>query len=254
MFQLSDPAIQEIFIHKFMAHENYRKQFLAFKKQFDQNPREFIIDWEERFPCLDDSTQGLGFEPHYTYHTAWAARILAENRPRCHVDISSALYFATIVSAFIPVQYYEFRPPNIKLSGLNAQSIDLQQLPFEDNSVDSLSCMHVVEHLGLGRYGDSLNSDADLQAIQELKRVLAHNGSLLFVVPIGKARIQYNAHRIYSYEQIVGYFSELSLREFSLIPDNALQTGMIRDATRQDCDLQSWGCGCFWFVKNESRS
>ena len=112
--------------------------------------------------------------------------------------------------------------------------------------------MHVVEHLGLGRYGDKLYSDADLKAIRELKRVLAIGGTLLFVVPIGKARIQFNAHRIYSYEQIADCFSDLLLREFSLIPDNAIQEGMIYNATSEDSDNQIWGCGCFRFEKRKN--
>ena len=73
---------------------------------------------------------------------------------------------------------------------------DLANLPFEINSVQSLSCMHTVEHVGLGRYGDPIDPDGDLKAIKEIKRVLAVNGNLLFVVPIGKPKIVYNAHRI----------------------------------------------------------
>ena len=63
--------------------------------------------------------------------------------------------------------------------------------------------------------------DADLQAIAELKRVLAVGGSLLFVAPVGKPKIMFNAHRVYSYDEITKYFEGLELREFALIPDNA---------------------------------
>lgn len=37
---------------------------------------------------------------------------------------------------------------------------------------------------------------------------------------IGKSKIAYNVHRIYSYQQIMSYFEDLELQEFSLIPDN----------------------------------
>lgn len=109
--------------------------------------------------------------------------------------------------------------------------------------------MHTVEHIGLGRYGDPIDYDGDLKAISELKRVLAIDGNLLFVVPIGKPIIKFNAHRIYSLKQVLSYFKELQLLEFSLIPDNALETGIIKNASEEICDQQVYACGCFWFKK-----
>ena len=123
-------------------------------------------------------------------------------------------------------------------------------MPFADNSVESLSCMHTVEHVGLGRYGDTMDPSGDIKAISELKRILAPGGSLLFVVPIGIPKIEFNAHRIYSYAQIIEYFSDVELKEFSLIPDNAFDVGIISNASSDLADAQEWGCGCFWFTKN----
>ncbi|NDC42314.1 MAG: DUF268 domain-containing protein, partial [Chitinophagia bacterium] len=56
-------------------------------------------------------------------------------------------------------------------------------LPFESDSIPSLSCMHTIEHVGLGRYGDQLDPQGDLKAIAELKRVVQPGGDLLFVTP-----------------------------------------------------------------------
>ena len=70
-----------------------------------------------------------------------------------------------------------------------------------------------------------------------------------FVVPVGQPKIIFNAHRIYSYEQILEYFSDLELKQFSLIPDKADQLGLILNATQAESDKQSYGCGCFWFKK-----
>jgi hypothetical protein len=106
--------------------------------------------------------------------------------------------------------------------------------------------MHTVEHIGLGRYGDELDADGDIKAINELKRVLQPGGDLLFVTQVGKPVIQFNAHRIYSYEQIIEYFSPLTLKEFSLIPD---QGGLIESADPSLVAQQHYGCGCFWFKK-----
>ncbi|WP_371372137.1 DUF268 domain-containing protein [Sporomusa aerivorans] len=135
------------------------------------------------------------------------------------------------------------------MSNLQSLKADLLKLPFADKSVQSLSCMHVIEHIGLGRYGDEIDPCGDIKAIKELKRVLAFHGDLLFVVPIGKAKIMFNAHRIYSYEQIISYFPEFDLKEFSLVPDLHTKYGFIKNATKEIADQQNYGCGCFWFQR-----
>ncbi|WP_197525915.1 DUF268 domain-containing protein [Methanocella paludicola] len=167
------------------------------------------------------------------------------------MDISSSLYFCSIMSSVIPIKFYDYRPAEIILTGLSADRADLLALPFDDMSIKSISCMHTVEHIGLGRYGDLINPMGDLKAISELKRILAQDGSLLFVVPIGKPKIAFNAHRIYSYEQIMGYFSDLTLEEYALIPDNQNDIGIIYNASKEITDKQEYGCGCFWFRKNK---
>jgi SAM-dependent methyltransferase len=183
--------------------------------------------------------------------TPEAAEIILKEKPEKHYDIGSILSFSTMLSAFLPVEFYDYRPVEIKLSNLKTKHADLLSLPFKDNSVKSISCLHTLEHVGLGRYGDPLDPDGDLKAIKELIRVLAPGGTLLIAIPIGRPKIEFNAHRIYSYDQIFKYFNSLVLKEFSLIPDNAIETGIISLATKKDSDEQNYGCGCFWFKKNE---
>ncbi len=231
------------------AKLRFRAEFKAFQDLVEASQKRFDIDWEDRYPCLTDRTPKTGFDRHYVYHCGWAARAVSETRPEYHVDISSQLYFSTLVSAFVPVRFYDYRPAEIELKGLTSESADLCALPFEDRSIASLSCMHVVEHVGLGRYGDPLDPEGDLKAISELKRVLAPGGSLLFVVPIGKPRIMFNAHRIYSYGQVRDYFSELELKQFAMVPDKPTDGGLIIDASESMADAQRYGCGCFWFTR-----
>ena len=107
----------------------------------------------------------------------------------------------------------------------------------------------MVEHVGLGRYGDSIDPLGDNKAMQELLRVLAIGGNLLFVVLVGKPKIMFNAHRIYSYEQIMHSFSTLKLIEFALIPEDPKEGGISYYATSIDVANQVYGCGCFWFTK-----
>jgi len=225
----------------------FRRDFATFRHLSETDHR-FRLSWSERQPRLYEKTTTTTFDHHYVLHTAWAARVIAKNNPKHHVDISSSLYFSALVSAFVPISFYDYRPADLRLSGLSCGKADLLDLPFEDSSVRSLSCMHVVEHVGLGRYGEPLNPTADLKAMSELKRVLAPGGSLLFVVPIGKPRIVFNAHRIYSQLQIADAFRDLRLRRFDLITDDS-QEGLLENASVEQADSQSYGCGCFWFQR-----
>ena len=82
----------------------------------------------------------------------------------------------------------------------------------------------------------------------ELQRVLAPGGSLLFVVPVGRPRILFNAHRIYAHQQIVAAFAELQLVEFALVPDFP-RIELVPDAPPALADAQTYGCGCFLFTR-----
>lgn len=223
-----------------------RRRLLASAKH--TIPR-FPLSWRDSYLQLFDRTSHTPFDPHYVYHPAWAARVLATTRPEKHIDIASILSFPTIVSAFVPVDYYDYRPAPLNLSGLTSKAGDLHALPFADNSVPSLSCMHTIEHVGLGRYGDPIDYDGDLKAIRELVRVLAPGGSILFVTPVGKPRLMFNAHRIYSYEHIIEAFAGLTLKEFSLVPDDFKTHGLITNADPALVKDQTYACGCFWFTK-----
>ena len=210
---------------------------------------EFRAEWQDRWARLDDDTGHLPFDAHYVYHTAWAARVLAQVAPAKHVDISSYTYFATIASAFVPVEFYDYRPANIRLSNLHCGAADLCRLELEDQSVESISCMHTIEHIGLGRYGDPLDASGDQKALAELQRVVSPGGSLMIVVPVGTPRIQFNAHRIYDPEMIEHALGELQLQQLSVLPDDS-DSGLIENPDRDFVLAQRYGCGCFWFKRS----
>src|SRR5688572_16872077 len=122
-------------------------EYFRFKKK---NDKRLQLSFSEIYPCLNDKIKTTGFDRHYTYHPAWASRILAQTRPAYHLDISSILSFSTIVSAFIPVEFCDYRPADIQLKNYGSCFADLKSLSFPDSSIPSLSCMHTVEHIGLG--------------------------------------------------------------------------------------------------------
>jgi len=53
------------------------------------------------------------------------------------------------------------------------------------------------EHDGLGRYGDPIDPEGDLKAMNKMKTIIKKNGLLFLSVPTGKDLLVWNAHRIY---------------------------------------------------------
>lgn len=226
----------------------YLCDFDSFKTLTAKNSR-FICRWEDRYPCLHDDTANTDFDRHYVLHPAWAMRILVQSKPALHVDIASTLRFAAQLSSIMQVKHYDHRPPLLNIENLECGQVDLTNLPFATNSIVSLSCMHTLEHVGLGRYGDQLDIDGDLKAAAELSRVLSPGGNLLFVVPVGRSRIEFNAHRIYAYSQAMDLFPALQLKQYALIPDLHETGDILYGASETLTDSQTHGCGCFWFTK-----
>ncbi len=237
------------FLYEFKKEWNQKLIFKKFKK-LSKHDKRFKLNWNDRYLFCNDATNVTEFEPHYIYHPAWATRVIKEIHPPLHIDFSSTLAFVSTLSAFIQVDFYDYRPANLFLSDLNCKQADLTQLPFEDASISCMSCMHVIEHIGLGRYGDPLDPEGDVKAINELKRVLKPGGNLILVTPVGKQRVQWNAHRIYNFDYISSFFKEgYVIKEFALIPDDALKTGIKYNTALEEINAQEYGCGCWWIQK-----
>lgn len=255
VFQLKAAVrkVNNFFTQKRSTQQRWKKfqdDFHAFAA-LNEKINRFPCRWEDRYPCLDDDTVNTAYDRHYVLHLAWAMRILARNYPDLHIDIASTLRFVAQLSSIIPVKHYDYRPPLLNIDNLECGQVDLTNLPFTANSIGSLSCMHTLEHIGLGRYGDPLDSDGDIKAAGELARVLLPGGNLLFVVPVGRSRIAFNAHRIYSYRQVLDLFPSLQLKQYALIPDSHETGDILYGASETLTDSQNHGCGCFWFTKDD---
>ena len=137
-----------------------------------------------------------------------------------------------------------FGPLKVDLIGLNPVAGSIAALPLEDGSITSLSCLHVVEHVGLGRYGDQLDPLGTRRACKELTRVLAPGANLFVSLPVGRPRVCFNAHRVHSPLQVLSYFEGLELMEFSAVDD----CGKFREkADLDEMGQANYACGLFWF-------
>ena len=208
-------------------------------------PSDFRV--RDSYPCLADWVQSTPFDPHYFYQSAWLARQIAQVRPGRHTDIGSDVRMIGVLSAFVDVSFVDFRPLRTRLEGLQCIAGNLTALEFVSGSLESLSCLHVIEHVGLGRYGDPLDIAGSVRALSELQRVLAPGGRLYISVPIGRERVCFNAHRVFSPRTIVDALPELSLLKMSAVDDQGEYID-VRDI--DSCNGFEYGCGMFVFAKN----
>jgi SAM-dependent methyltransferase len=200
----------------------------------------------DSFPCLADWTPYTPFDPHYFYQAIWLARHLAALKPSVHVDIGSSIVTIAATSAYVPTIFVDYRPLKVAVKGVFPVGANLLALPFGDGQLSSLSCLHVIEHIGLGRYGDPLIPKGTHIAAKELARVLAPGGKLFLSMPVGRERTQFNAQRIFRPSTIVAMFEGLRVESFGLIDDEG---HLIQPAALSIGEACEYGCGLFEMTK-----
>jgi hypothetical protein len=218
----------------------YLTDWLAFSRQSGS----WSVKAVDSYPCLADRLPTTPFDPHYFYQGNWLARRLAEAKPRQHVDIGSSALTIGVLSAHVPTIFVDYRPLVVRQNGLACVAGDINSLPFADWSVTSLSCLHVIEHIGLGRYGDPLNVDGARLAAEELQRLVGQGGTLYLSTPIGRQRVCFNAHRVFAPATILSLFSQLQLARFSYVSDDGTLHENVSPALVPELE---YGCGFFEF-------
>jgi SAM-dependent methyltransferase len=200
------------------------------------------LRWRDAFPKVTDRLVSSPFDAHYLYQDTWAAQRVAEAAPPRHVDVGSRVDLVCFLTAVTPVTFVDIRPLAAEIEGLESIAGSVVDLPYEDGSLPSVSCLHVAEHIGLGRYGDPLDPAGTRRAAAELQRVVAPGGELLFSVPVGRPRVCFNAHRIHDPHDVRAFFGELELVEFAGVDD----AGRFR-RRRELGELagQNYACGMF---------
>jgi hypothetical protein len=248
--------------HTFKMRRKLAKLYLAspkaykwFRSSLAQWNASAPARWQARYGDLfpittdKDDTSGLGARGHYFLQDLWAAQNVCRYAPTLHVDVgSSVVGFVSHVASFCPVEFVDIRPLACDVPNLSWLKGSINSLPYQAGTVRSLSCLHVIEHVGLGRYGDPVDPEAWVGGLQELQRALAVGGQLLIGTPVGKRLVRFNAHRIFDPEDIPNALDQLKLEEFSFIPtDDSLS--WVSNADFAEARAYDYGCGLYRFTK-----
>lgn len=230
------PFIGAIYIPRYVGH------WLQYRKRTKSNIPQFV----DSYPCLTDWTQYTPFDPHYFYQGAWLSRRLRRDNPVVHVDIASSVLTVSTISAHVDTIFVDYRPIRTNLVGMTPVAGTVINLPFATSSIASLSCLHVIEHIGLGRYGDRIDPEGSAKAARELTRVLSSGGLLYVSTPVGRERVEFNAHRVFAPETVIALFDQLQLVEFSLVDDVGAFHECVSTTQAQG---SNYACGLYVFRK-----
>ncbi len=228
----------------------YSNDLLTFKAQ--RTSDDFKIT--SLFPVLTDKSDTAGRLPkHYFKQDLLVAQHVFNNKPVTHVDVGSRIDgFVANVASFRPIEVIDIRPMELELENFKFLQIDLMQ-PLQANYnqyTDSLSCLHALEHFGLGRYGDKIDFDGHLKGYNNLKQMLKPGGLFYFSVPIGPQRIEFNAHRVFSVSYLLKMVEpDFTVEDFYFIDDDNMLHHQ-PDLEMANATANSFGCnyGCGIFI------
>lgn len=209
-------------------------------------------------PCLHDWRDEAGATKNeYFWQDLLLAKRIFEANPRHHVDIGSRIDgFVTHVASFRSIEVFDVRPvstviPGVTFSQANVMSQD--HLPHtEGGHCDSLSCLHALEHFGLGRYGDPIDERGYEKGIANMAGLLSPGGTFYLSTPVGRPRVAFNANRVFDPRDIarIAKANRLELSELWSIGSNSDIQYMQGTAADQDrLADQEYSLGVFVFKK-----
>lgn len=207
------------------------------------------------YPILTDRQEDAsGQLGAYFHQDMLVARRVLEAAPKRHMDVGSRIDgFVAHVAVFRPIDVLDIRPLHSTIHNVRFIEADLMQATGElAASTDSLSCLHALEHFGLGRYGDPINPEGHLKGFRNLIDMLVPEGTLYLSFPIGAAAVEYNAHRVFDCQEVLSWpgSESLRLKGFDFVDDHGvLHESVPPKEIPRRCAALRHGCGIYTFAR-----
>ena len=209
-------------------------------------------------PVLHDKLEESGStNSEYFWQDLLVARWINKANPRKHVDIGSRIDgFVSHVASFREIEVFDIRPINEKIPGVSFKQADLMTSNFlskiNEEYCDSLSCLHALEHFGLGRYGDPIDNQGSEKGLENMASLIQKDGCFYLSLPIGQERVEFNANRVFDPHYIIKIAAKNSLFLKSLTIVNS--SGFVKEITPNKKELKKlsldlYNLGIFIFIK-----
>ena len=207
-------------------------------------------------PSLEDRYAESGMvKGHYFHQDLLVAQRVSANQPRLHVDIGSRVDgFVAHVAAFRRIVVFDVRPLSSGIRNVEFVRVDISAplASYLHDYCDSISCLHALEHFGLGRYGDPISYDGHIAGLLNIHQILQKGGKFYLSVPIGPQRIEFNAHRVFSIQYLARLLqTDYRIDRFSFVDDKGElhEIARIDDAEAKRNFGCHYGCGIFEMTK-----
>jgi hypothetical protein len=217
-------------------------------------------------PYLGDRfKEGGSTKNEYFWQDLLVAQHIFRNNPVLHVDVGSRIDgFVAHVASFREIEVFDIRSLSSMIPGVKFKQADLMSASSvsalcndTQGYCDSLSCLHAIEHFGLGRYGDFVNPNGYKLGIDNLSKLLKPGGRLYLSTPIGKERVEFNANWVFSPMTILNIARNAGLQLIELtVLDQQGGHEDVADLTASKMDElanQHYRLGIFQFVKETAR-
>ena len=164
--------------------------------------------------------------------------------------------FVAHVASFREIEVFDVRPISTLIPGVVFKRADLMKPDSlsskEWGSCDSLSCLHAIEHFGLGRYGDPVDPRGYDHGMDNMAKLLKPEGRFYLSTPIGQERVEFNSHWVFDPRSIIrcAEKSGLQLQQLTLIGEGGtVRTIQLTEAALWECAQRSYNLGVFVFRK-----
>lgn len=241
------------FIHSLKGFPIYLRNYNKLKHQLIGS-KDFKIT--NLNPIFSDRFESSGImSGHYFHQDLLVAKKIHKNNPLRHIDIGSRIDgFVAHVASFRDIEIIDIRYQNSIIENIKFYQQDLMN-PLDPHFLactDSISSLHAIEHFGLGRYGDPVDMDGHIKALENIHKMLKIDGIFYFSTPIGSQRIEFDAHRVFCLCYLMNYFKDkYSIKSFSFVDDSGL---LNENAVLSESNISSnfscyLGCGIFELIK-----
>lgn len=227
-------------LHSIRGWRRFAEDRAAFKKMSGADS----IAWGSELPMLQEWYETSGGLGVYFHQDRCVARWIFDASPLRHLDVGSRVDgFIGHLSVFREVEVIDIRPAPGEVHGVKFHQLDLMA-PMSTEWVgctDSLSCLHTIEHFGLGRYGDPIDPDGHLKGLTQLKQMVKSGGRLYLSTQIGPERVEFNAHRVFAAKTVLDWFTDdWEIERVAIIND---QETLIEDVDRNSEEVERhFGC------------
>jgi len=252
------PEIRQSYWPLFCSVKRRPRRFIKILK--DRNFLESLAAWKQQGGRIDDFMPILGenrenaggIDSHYFNQDILVAQQIFRKNPVRHVDIGSRLDgFIAHVAAFRPIEVFDLRPLKTEIPNIIFRQADLMRLDSTlEGCCDSLSSLHVIEHFGLGRYGDLTDTLGHQKGFLNLTLMVKPGGTLYLSFPVGRSRVEYNSCRVFDPREVFTWpgAGSIDLEQFAFVDDDGRLYLQSQPEVAAKMNLR-YGCGIYTFIK-----